>query len=915
MTYEWAPSDWGQRLTRSPHWRLRLEDDGLVLTVDGHRHYAPLEALQVHPRLPWARLTLQRDGHAPLILGGLSVASARLLASALEARSSEQRQRDHVALFQQSHTAIQRWLAQVQAATDLADEESLWLTHEQQQALLQARPTLPLDEDALWTVFDDADLRSQLDGDPAAIEEALMLWLAHWPTMWARRNEAHEARERVASRALLDRVESRPLTDEQARAVICFDNRVQVVAAAGSGKTSTMVAKAAYAIERGLAAPERIVMLAFNKDAATELQARADRAFQRLGLDQVRVEARTFHALGRQIIAQATGQMPQVPDWAVDATQGFHRLAEIIDQLKDRSLHFRTQWDMFRLVFGRDLPVIGGSLDAEEWDKDGQGYVRTLQGERVRSIEECVIADWLFYNGVAYTYTRRDAFDAGTDACRQYRSDFYYPGIALYHDHLTPEGHDLAPAPRRGEPGARDGIARIETTPLQLRTGELFVRLGEALSHRGIELDPNPDRELPEGGATPMPDSELIGLVRTFISHAKSNALHVEDMVERLRRLPDDHFKHRYRLFLELIIPILDGWEDALVAEGGIDFEDMLNQAAEHLELGRYVAPFDLVMADEFQDASRARARLCRALVQAPGKHLFAVGDDWQSINRFAGADVSVMTGFVDWFGQGQVLKLEQTFRCPQALCDVSSAFVSRNPAQIPKEVHSVTPAYGAVLQAFQVASRDRLAGAVEQYLERLHQQLLSGQAPPGRDGKVTVFVLGRYNADRVMLPATWRARHGQQMDVSFLTAHRAKGAEADYVILPGMLDRRFPNTRADDPVLSLAMPDSDAYPLGEERRLFYVALTRARRSVAMFTVQGRRSPFLTELVNEGVVRVTSMAGEAIHEPACPACKVGVIVPRTGPYGAFQSCSGYPRCEYKPPKVGGQPGVRTFAGA
>ncbi len=915
MTYEWAPSDWGQRLTRSPHWRLRLEDDQLLLTIDGHRYHAPLEALQVYPRLPWARLSLHREGHPPLILGGLPAASARLLVSALEERSGKQRQRDHVALFQQSHTAIQHWLAQVQAATDLADEESLWLTCEQQQALLQARPTLPLDEDALWTVFDDADLRSQLDGDPAAIEEALMLWLADWPTMWARRNEVHQARERVASRALLDRVESRPLTDEQARAVICFDNRVQVVAAAGSGKTSTMVAKAAYAIERGLVAPERIVMLAFNKEAATELQARADRAFQRLGLDQVRVGARTFHALGRHIIAQATGRMPQVPDWAVDATQGFHRLAEIIDQLKDRSLAFRTQWDMFRLVFGRDLPVTGGSLDAEEWDKDGQGYVRTLQGERVRSIEACVIADWLFYNGVAYTYARRDAFDAGTDAYRQYRPDFYYPGIALYHDHLAPAGHDRAPAPRAGEPGARDGIERIETTPLQLRTGELFVRLGEALSQRGIELDPNPDRDLPEGGATPMPDSDLIGLVRTFISHAKSNALHVEDMVERLRRLPDDHFKHRYRLFLALIVPILEGWDDALVAEGGIDFEDMLNQAAEHLEQGRYVAPFDLVMADEFQDASRARARLCRALVQAPGKHLFAVGDDWQSINRFAGADVSVMTGFVDWFGQGQVLKLQQTFRCPQALCDVSSAFVSRNPAQIPKDVQSVTPAYGAALQAYQVASRDRLAGAVEQYLERLHQQLLSGQAPPGRDGKVTVFVLGRYNADRAMLPATWRARHGQHMEVSFLTAHRSKGMEADYVILPGMLDRRFPNTRADDPVLALAMPDSDAYPLGEERRLFYVALTRARRSVAMFTVQGRRSAFLTELVNDGAVRVTSMAGETIHEQACPACRVGVIVPRTGPYGAFQSCSGYPRCEYKPPKAGGHPGVRTFAGA
>src|SRR5690606_789528 len=102
------------------------------------------------------------------------------------------------------------------------------------------------------------------------------------------------------------------------------------------------------------------------------------------------------------------------------------------------------------------------------------------------------------------------------------------------------------------------------------------------------------------------------------------------------------------------------------------------------------------------QDASKARARLCRALVQKPGRYFFAVGDDWQSINRFAGADVSVMTRFNEWFGKSQVLKLEQTFRCPQALCDVSSVFVSKNPSQIAKRVRSVAPEVGPVLQAFQ---------------------------------------------------------------------------------------------------------------------------------------------------------------------------------------------------------------------
>jgi len=446
---------------------------------------------------------------------------------------------------------------------------------------------------------------------------------------------------------------------------------------------------------------------------------------------------------------------------------------------------------------------------------------------------------------------------------------------------------------------SRDAV-QLRTTAAQLRNGDLFDALAEALTAHGLELDPNPDRELPAEGAKPMPDSDLIGLLRTFISHAKSNGLTPADLAERLRELPEDRFKHRYRLFLELATPILHAWDDALAAENAIDFEDMLNQAAEYLEQGRYQAPYLLVMADEFQDASRARARLCKALVQAPGRHLFAVGDDWQSINRFAGADVSVMTGFTETFGPSQVLQLSQTFRCPQALCDASSRFISKNPAQIAKQVRSATPAQGPVLQAFQVASRDRLQDAIYQYLQRLQQQLQSGAIAPGRNGRLSVFVLGRYNADRAYLPAHWTQRFGAQLELSFLTAHRAKGAEADIVILPSMLERSFPSARADDPVLGLAMPHADTYPLSEERRLFYVALTRARRSVAMFTVQGKRSPFLNELVHDGAVEITATTGEPIREQACPVCDGGVIVQRSGPYGEFVSCSSFPRCQYKP---------------
>ena len=313
-----------------------------------------------------------------------------------------------------------------------------------------------------------------------------------------------------------------------------------------------MVAKAAYAIDRGFVEPERIVMLAFNKDAAQELEERAQRCFDRLGMGDTVVEARTFHALGLSIIAKATGRKPDIPEWAVDATLGFNKLAELVDDLKDRSTHFRTQWDMFRLVFGRDLPPFGADMMADGYDRDGTPYIRTLKGERVKSLEECVIADWLFYNGVAYDYERRYEFDTATDTHRQYRPDFY-PDAQLYHEHFALDADGQPPKHfanysegmhwKRQQHVAR-GTALVETTSFGLRSGQALQHLAERLGASDVELDPNPDRELPDQGAKPMPDADLIGLMRTFIAHAKSNCLTLDDMAARLRQMPEDQFRN-----------------------------------------------------------------------------------------------------------------------------------------------------------------------------------------------------------------------------------------------------------------------------------------------------------------------------------------------------------------------------------
>ncbi|AMJ63947.1 UvrD-helicase domain-containing protein [Bosea sp. PAMC 26642] len=910
---EWKPSFLGRRLTGSPNWRLLLDGPELTLTVEGRTHRVNVEvesAYRVQPGMLWTGITFYPE-HGRAVAGdGLPNAAGAALTRALNAVLIEKRLREELELLDNQHRMIDRWLEFKSSQEQACSQRRRWFTHELQASVISTRPTM--DAKAIRDRLKEPAVAMRLGPKADALEQSLSAWEADPHPAWASFNAAHTESELKACKDLLDRVESKPLTEEQARAVICFDNRVQLVASAGSGKTSTMVAKAAYAIHRGFVDPERIVMLAFNKQAAEELGERAAKSFKRVGLEEVMVETSTFHALGLSIIGKATGRKPSVPDWASDAVSGFRKLTDIAERLKESSPAFRQRWDLFRFVFARDLARPGAPGKADVWDGQGKGGIRTAAGEVVKSQEEAMIADWLFYNGVEYRYEESYEHETADADHRQYKPDFHYPRLDLYHEHFALDAHGMPPSEFRGyldgvrwkrQKHLEMGTSMFETTSHGLRNGHDFPRLEAELTARGAALNPDPDREIPEGGRKPMEAAELTGLVRTFISHAKSNCLTIPMMCQRLDGIPEGNFKLRYRVFLDIVAPLLKAWDAALAAEDGIDFEDMLNLAAGHLESGRYEAPYELVMVDEFQDASQGRARLCRALVQKPGRFLFTVGDDWQSINRFAGADVSVMSGFRQSFGHGQVLKLEQTFRCPQALCDVSSAFVSRNPAQIAKRVRSVIPAQGPVLQAFQVDTKDKLAAAIEQFILKLAEGVRDGIIPPGRSGKISVYLLGRYNADRQYLPAR-KTRIDRWVEVSFLTIHRSKGSEADYVILPEMLSalrgRSFPNTRADDPVLTLAMPEGDDFPQGEERRLFYVALTRARRSVAMFTVRGQCSEFLRELVEDGAVSITDTDGIAVREESCPACKQGVLVLRTGPYGEFRSCSNFPTCHFKP---------------
>lgn len=880
-----STKSWGRQSGRTDkQWRLALHPQGVLVTAGGRSgKFVGGDLKRLSTRRHWFRRALVIDGSPPQRLTGLS----RQEAAEIDAALRSLRARHHA-------ENARRWAHRVWTLADEALEKGRWIPREAVDSLGAAHPG----HDAVTALRRSPDMMGALSDEDRRAVDFLSVNLPAWI---GEINERILAEERRRHADFFNNVEIRPLTDEQTRAVIAMDNRVHVIAAAGSGKTSVMVARAAYAIMRGFVRPDEVLLLAFNRDAAAELRSRVAVRLDVLGLPSEGLTATTFHAFGLTAIGEATGSKPRVAPWVADGND-LAMVGRIVDELRDSSPTFAFRWDLFRLLYSRPTESPdSGEPDGYDRETRETGF-RTARNEVVRSEGERIIADWLFYNGVDCAYERPYDVDVADERHSQYRPDFYYPQIGVWHEHWALDANGQPPAHFRGYAESMEwkrnlhrqhGTTLIETTWAEIIDMSGLEQLGDTLTGLGIELDWNPNREAP--GPRPLRHEDVARLMRTFMTHVKSNSLTRQDVARRLAERGSPGGTPRARLFLDLYWQLHEEWEKRLRAEDCVDFEDMLVQAAAHLERGDVDFGHVLVMVDEFQDASQARARLTRGMVRHEGRYLLAVGDDWQSINRFAGADISVMTQFEQWFGAGPTLRLQTTFRCPQSICDVASKFVSKNPRQLPKKVTSARADPGAGVTLLHVADPTDTKQAIGDYLKGLAVRLASGEEATPNGRPVSVFVLGRYRFDRDLVPrGRWHGLH-----VEFRTAHGSKGLEADYVIAPNLTRGRygFPSNIQDDPVLNLVMADPDEFDHAEERRLFYVALTRARREVVLVAVAGQESPFVVELLEEQSLRVRSKEGPHLLR-VCPECREGTLVVRTGRFGKFWGCSNFPACRY-----------------
>ncbi len=710
-------------------------------------------------------------------------------------------------------------------------------------------------------------------------------------------NAAFVANELERSREFFDRIEAWPLTEEQRRAVVIDGDRNLVVAAAGSGKTSAIVAKAGWLLHRGYRRPRELLLLAFARDASGELEERVRKC---LGDEAARgMTVSTFHALGLAIVGKVEGRRPALAKVAEDDRALLHLLKGIVADLVAEKEVSETVLDWFQEQFAPYRSQHEFRSWGEYWDYIRRHQIRSLKGERVKSFEECEIANFLYLHGVDYEYERVYVHDTSTSEKGRYRPDFYLPesGIWIEHFGIDAEGRTAPFVPQeeylesmawKRALHEKHGTTLIETFSHERAAGSLIRNLEAKLRGHGLTLIPvQSDKAFAtleeQGWIDPF-----MRLVATFLQHFKGARLTIGDVMRRAGTHGD---RHRAEAFRDVFGPIFERYQETLARSDEIDFHDMIDRAADHVEAGRFHSPFGYILVDEFQDISPARTRLLKALLdRSPGAKLFAVGDDWQAIFRFAGSDIDIMRRFEEHLGEGERLYLETTFRCADRIAEVATDFVLRNPSQIPKTVRSNRRSEGPAVHVG--LSGDRDLPVLKEALDRIAEDAAR------HDGTSSVLLLGRYNHLRPQNLAGLK-RHYTGLRFGYMTVHKSKGLEADYVVVLGLCSGKygFPAEMADDPLLDLVLAVPESHPNAEERRLLYVAITRARRRVYLLAEGGVLSPFASELIG-GQYDVAVFGRSPEQDVPCPLCVEGRLTKRE--YGrnggTFFGCSNYPYC-------------------
>lgn len=665
-----------------------------------------------------------------------------------------------------------------------------------------------------------------------------------------------------------------PLDKQQRRSIVSGEENCLVVSSAGSGKTSSIVGKVKYLTEIKKINPQNILLISYTNKAAAELT-------ERMGIAGLR--GYTFHKLALDIIGQTTGQKPSIYE-NTDAlfVKIYHELLndkKFKKSVIEYFIDYQTpekEWEKRKNERRQQLSEQKEvRLKATFPDMDGKTvYVRSEQEQKI-----CFALSSL---SVKFRYEEPYEHPLVDEMHSQYKPDFsiYFEQGGetkrIYLEHFGVDEHGLVPiwfAKDRGityeeaNQKYNDGITwkkaahekfgtkLLTTSSADFHYSDIREKLKTLLEKADVSIQEKTDAELYDMVLPPNSKHEkaFIRLVVTFVTLIKSSCKSVDEVLRQTKNAGDERSTF---IIKNIFQPVYKRYIEELANINQIDFTDAILQATDICRSSHPVK-YDYIIVDEFQDISVDRYNFLKVLREGnPPPKLYCVGDDWQSIYRFSGSDMALFNQFSDYFGQTEINKIETTYRFGEPLVSLSSQFIQRNEAQIKKNIHPFNPQVKTELQFCDYERRD--------YCNVIGQLVAS--IPLDK----SVFLLGRYSFDDYYLSFMYKSvKEGNRFfyiigdrKIEFLTVHKSKGLEADYVIILQCNKDTygFPSLVSDDPVLNYVLTKSDQYPYGEERRLFYVAITRAK--VKTYILYDRRFPsvFVDEFLHPEKITEESYA-------------------------------------------------------
>lgn len=679
------------------------------------------------------------------------------------------------------------------------------------------------------------------------------------------------------------------LDKSQREAIICDEDNLLVLSGAGSGKTTTISAKVKYLIDVKNVKPDKICVITFTKKAKEELDYKINKIFNS------NVDIYTFHSLGLKIIKyyyknkdidiiDEKGQYKIICDYIKNNLfKDKDKFSLFFEAFKNKTSFseeyklFDNYYDYHNYMYKRKYINSNTTMDnyIKEQAKRRRNYLKTLNGEYCKSKEEVDIANFLYLNNIDYQYEKSYK---KLDNLKIYKPDFY---IEQNNNYNYIEHFGIDKVNKTNNHYTKEELTNYlknmklkEKYHCDEKIEDLFIITYSKVLGKRNYLSVLKDSLIKKGYVLSKKDNNLVyerlkdtsedryinnfvnRIVIPFISYFKRSNYKLDDF----KNIKTDNDLLNKQI--SVISDIYLNYESKLRAKNLIDFEDMINisyKVMPYIKEKNLGVDYKYIIIDEYQDVSMQRFNLTKRIEELFKSKIIAFGDDYQTIFGFSGSRIDLMTEFRNYLSDAKQIPIPNVYRNSQELIDVATKFINKNSKQIKKKL----------------ISNKRLINPIELYIYNDSNYINTNINKSNilsnildkiylSNNKSNVLLLERYNNDiDTILNNNLFIRKNHEniiykkhedMKIDYLTIHKSKGLEYDNCILINAIDDKygFPSKIEDEEIIKLLKPKIEEnifYP--EERRLFYVAMTRTKNKLYILVPKSKTSSFIREIESD----------------------------------------------------------------